>query len=223
MNGLVLSRFLGMALAIGGVGAASTGDCEEIAATAEVTSGALTPSGPGRFRTRSGNFRANFAGAKRRHVGLRFKYRGPSQGMIPLASGEERRQIGLKLRAADSCNLIYVMWHLAPSHEIEVSVKHNPGQSRHEECRDHGYRFIRPSWQWDQLRPIEPGEQRDLRASLRGRQLKVWTDGRLAWRGTLPEEIFQFDGPAGVRSDNGEFEIEPELDLPAEAIRGEAQ
>ncbi len=45
---------------------------------------------------------------------IRFRYVGPSKADKPLASGELRRQIGLKLRAADSCNVVYVMWHIAP-------------------------------------------------------------------------------------------------------------
>ena len=43
---------------------------------------------------------------------VHFKYLGPSQDSRPLASGDLRRQIGLKLRAQDSCNLIYAMWRI---------------------------------------------------------------------------------------------------------------
>src|SRR5262249_16626549 len=45
---------------------------------------------------------------------IRFRYRGPTQISKRLASGELRRQIGLKLRAEDTCNLIYAMWHIEP-------------------------------------------------------------------------------------------------------------
>jgi hypothetical protein len=40
---------------------------------------------------------------------IRFRYLGPSQSTKPLASGELRRQIGLKLRAQDTCNLVYAI------------------------------------------------------------------------------------------------------------------
>jgi hypothetical protein len=43
---------------------------------------------------------------------LRFQYLGPSADSKPLASGTLRRQIGLKLKAEDGCNLIYAMWHI---------------------------------------------------------------------------------------------------------------
>lgn len=57
---------------------------------------------------------------------LRFRYRGPSTIEKPLASGETRRQIGLKLRANNSCNVLYVMWRIEPEEELVVSIKSNP-------------------------------------------------------------------------------------------------
>jgi hypothetical protein len=53
---------------------------------------------------------------------IRFTYLGPSEQSKPLASGELRRQIGLKLRAQDTCNLVYAMWHIEP--DARVSVWH---------------------------------------------------------------------------------------------------
>src|SRR6202044_499948 len=43
---------------------------------------------------------------------IRFRYLGASQESKPLASGELRRQIGLKLQAEDACNVVYAMWHI---------------------------------------------------------------------------------------------------------------
>ena len=77
---------------------------------------------------------------------IRFRYLGPSKADKPLASGELRRQIGLKLRAADSCNVIYVMWHIAPDARIAVSVKRNAAH-RHAQCGVHGYVSIAPDKQ----------------------------------------------------------------------------
>src|SRR5262249_50917915 len=45
---------------------------------------------------------------------IRFQYLGPSRDTRRLASGEVRRQIGLKLRAESGCNLIYAMWRIEP-------------------------------------------------------------------------------------------------------------
>ncbi len=46
---------------------------------------------------------------------LAFRYLGPTAREIALGNGEKRRQIGLKLRAQDTCNLVYVMWRLEPA------------------------------------------------------------------------------------------------------------
>jgi hypothetical protein len=135
---------------------------------------------------------------------IRFRYLGPSQSDRPLASGELRRQIGLKLRAADSCNLIYVMWHIAPDTRIAVTVKRNAGH-RHAECGARGYAPIMPRTQTTP-RPIAPGEVRTLRAELRGRALTVTVDGDVVWQGTLAGEPPA--GPPGFRTDNGRFLLE---------------
>jgi hypothetical protein len=65
---------------------------------------------------------------------IHFRYLGPTQTSKPLASGELRRQIGLKLQAEDTCNLIYAMWHIEPDAMVAVSVKRNAGMHTHEQC-----------------------------------------------------------------------------------------
>ena len=64
---------------------------------------------------------------------IHFRYLGPTQTSKPLASGELRRQIGLKLQAEDTCNLIYAMWHIEPDAMVAVSVKRNAGMHTHEQ------------------------------------------------------------------------------------------
>src|ERR1700731_1340239 len=70
---------------------------------------------------------------------IHFRYLGPTQTSKPLASGELRRQIGLKLRAEDTCNLIYAMWDIEPDAAVAVSIKQNPGQHAHQQCGARGY------------------------------------------------------------------------------------
>ena len=41
--------------------------------------------------------------------------------------GELRRQFGLKLRAQDACNLVYVMWRIEPASKLVVSIKCRTG------------------------------------------------------------------------------------------------
>jgi hypothetical protein len=169
-----------------------------------VTSGAIESEGPGRFVNRSPTLRAWLGTAPRSAAQLEFVYRGPTGVVAPLASGELRRQIGLELRARDSCNVVYVMWHIEPSPGIVVSVKSNPGQRRHAECRDRGYSFLQPITS-DPAPLVRPGQVHVLGAEIRGRRLLVSTDGQESWVGELPLSAFDFDGPVGVRSDNAEF------------------
>ena len=138
---------------------------------------------------------------------IRFRYIGPSQASKPLASGELRRQIGLKLRAEDTCNLIYAMWHIEPDATIAVSIKRNPGMHTHEQCHAGGYVNLKAQRRID-LPPIRPGETHTLRAELRGSDLTVSADGKVAWQGSLGSELAALNGPMGFRTDNARFELE---------------
>lgn len=179
-----------------------------------VEAGAVVPGAGGEFTIRHPGLRAVLPGMRGSAARISFVYRGPTRDTARLASGELRRQIGLKLRARDTCNLLYVMWHIAPDAGIQVQAKSNPRQSTHAECRDHGYRTFRGTLQRP-LPPIQIGERHTLEARVEGDRLRVLADGRPAWEGKLPAEVFELDGPAGIRSDNGEFEVEiwaaPEL------------
>jgi hypothetical protein len=138
---------------------------------------------------------------------IHFQYLGPSQDSRPLASGELRRQIGLKLQAADGCNLIYAMWHIEPDTRVAVSIKQNPGQHTHEQCGARGYINFK-SQVAAVLPPIRPGEAHVLRAELRGKELTVTADGKVAWRGSLGSETALPVGPPGFRTDNARFTLE---------------
>jgi len=170
-----------------------------------VTAGKLEAGPDGTLLIREGSVRAEL----RRNADaatLEFAYVGPTTQPERFASGELRRQIGLKLRAQDTCNVVYVMWHIDPAPGIEVAVKHNPGLHVHPDCRDHGYTFVAPE-RSTPVASIQPDTWHSLSAQLRGRSLDVSADGILAWRGALPNTAFAFDGPIGLRSDNGRFRL----------------
>jgi hypothetical protein len=173
-----------------------------------VTSGEVRPGGPSALEIVGATTRAVIGSKPRPAIEASFVYEGPSAHDVPLASGELRRQVGLKLRARDTCNVVYVMWHIEPTSGLHVAVKTSPGQSRHEECGDRGYVTVKPSEWTRDLRPIRAGERRTLSASIEGTSLRVSVDGVLAWTGTLPAEAFAFDGPAGIRTDNGTFSMD---------------
>jgi hypothetical protein len=132
---------------------------------------------------------------------LTFTYGGATEEASALASGKVRRQLGLKLRAENGCNLVYVMWRLDPSPKLEVSVKLNPGAKDHEDCGADGYSKVKPT-RSSTVPHLSPRTQHTLRAELRGSELVAWIDGTLAWRGVLPAKAGALRGPAGVRSDN---------------------
>ena len=132
---------------------------------------------------------------------IKFTYGGPSEESELLASGQLRRQLGLKLRAEDGCNLIYVMWRIEPTPGLEVSVKRNPGKHTHAECGANGYTKVKAKR--NRKGPaLATGDTHTLQAELRGDELLAWVDKKLVWSGRLGDAAEGMSGPAGVRTDN---------------------
>ena len=177
----------------------------------QVTEGALAAYHDGQVRTRDAAMRAVVRdhGRHAARARLSFQLRGASTTTAPLGSGIVRQQIGLKLLAADPCNLVYVMWRSAPDRVIEIQVKSNPGQTTSAQCGNRGYNTIavvplatppasdaRPHALEARVRPTADGAD----------ALTVFADKTVVWQGTLPTALVAgLDGPAGVRSDNGDY------------------
>lgn len=168
-----------------------------------VTRGDLRPNGGVNVPT----FRAVLPGTSGEAMAFAFHFRGRSREARALASGAVRRQIGLKLRAANGCNLVYVMWRLDPSPQVEVSIKVNPGLRTHRECGAGGYTKIRPAFHGTVPMP-RVGERHQMQAEIVGDELLAWIDGQLVWRGALPPQVRSIQGPSGIRSDNVAYYIE---------------
>ncbi len=181
------------------------------------TAGEVTPVGLEALKVDTAGMRGVVAGDASRSIELAFVFRGKSKGAAPLANGEMRQQIGVKLRAKDTCNIVYVMWHVAPVPRVAVSVKSNPGLATHVQCGDRGYINLKSTVEVavPQIRLDEP---HSLRADLDGDTLRVHADGIDVWTGKLPAQAFAFDGPVGIRSDNGEFDFQ--LRVPGGGDRG---
>jgi len=177
------------------------------AARWRVTRGHVEALADGRARVREPKMRAVVDASDGDAAELRFTYLGASDGEARLASGELRRQVGLKLRAADGCNLVYVMWRIEPKAQLVVSLKRNPGQRTHAECGARGYRNL-VARAGTQPAPLAPNMEHRLHAKLDGRILRVWADRALAWEGDVGDEVLALRGPAGVRSDNAKLELE---------------
>ncbi|HEY6968937.1 MAG TPA: hypothetical protein VJA94_07025 [Candidatus Angelobacter sp.] len=152
-------------------------------------------------------------------VEAHFTYLGPAGDSVPLASGEMRRQFGLKLRAQDGCNLVYAMWRIEPTQELVVSVKSNPGMTKSSECDAHGYHTIKPTRDIN-LPQIVRGKKHTLRAIIEGTTMRVYADNKLVWEGIFGAEPLAFNGPVGVRTDNGQFHFELFAGIPAAGQKG---
>jgi hypothetical protein len=136
---------------------------------------------------------------------LTFTFKGHAAESRALANGQDRRQVGLKLRAQDGCNVVYVMWRLDPKPKLEVSIKINPGKRTHEECGAEGYTKVKPTRRAPSPPELISGAAHTLRAEIQGDDLFAWIDGTLAWHGRLPDEARTLSGPAGLRTDNVEL------------------
>jgi hypothetical protein len=135
-----------------------------------------------------------------------FTFRGDSDTVRELASGQARRQLGLKLRAMNGCNLVYVMWRLDPKPKLDVSIKLNPGMQTHKDCGADGYTKLKPT-KSTPVPDLTAGGTHTLRAEITGDELLAWIDDVLAWRGVLPDAARSISGPAGIRSDNLMFDL----------------
>jgi hypothetical protein len=137
----------------------------------------------------------------------RFTYLGATENEAPLASGEMRRQFGLKLRAQDACNLVYAMWRIEPESKLVVSVKSNPAEHTSAQCGNRGYQNIKPRRSVP-VPPLHSGETHSLRAAMNGAEMQVFADNALVWEGSVGPDALSFDGPVGMRSDNARLEID---------------
>jgi hypothetical protein len=172
-----------------------------------VTEGAIEELPGTRLSVDADKMRAYLNTPTRQSVDAHFTYMGPTATAARLGSGELRRQFGLKLRAQDACNLVYVMWRIQPASKLVVSVKSNPQQHQSSQCGNRGYRNIKPRRAAD-VGGLSPGESRTLRAEMNGAELRVFVDKSLVWEGSLGSEVLGLEGPVGIRSDNARLVIE---------------
>jgi len=149
---------------------------------------------------------------------VRFTYLGSTGNEAPLASGEMRRQFGLKLRAQDACNLVYAMWRIEPESKLVVSVKSNPGEHTSAQCGNRGYQNIKPRRSVP-VPTLSSGDTHVLRAEMSGAEMQVFADNSRVWEGSVGPDALAFDGPVGIRSDNARLQIDFRT---GKALKGQA-
>jgi hypothetical protein len=172
-----------------------------------ITEGRIVPSDGPWMRVESTKMRAVLGLPGKPEAELRFRYLGETEDHSKLLSGGERTQLGLKLKAQDDCNVLYVMWRISPVSSLVVSVKSNPGQHRHAECGNSGYTNIRGTFTGAVPKIVE-GSEHSLHAVQSGSSLTVDVDGAPTWQGNVGEDALHFDGPVGMRSDNARFDFQ---------------
>jgi hypothetical protein len=172
-----------------------------------VTEGTIDPLPGQRLAIDVAKMRAYVNAYTRPLAQARFTYLGATPNEAPLASGEMRRQFGLKLRAQDACNLVYAMWRIEPESKLVVSVKSNPGEHSSAQCGNRGYQNIKPRHS-SSVPTLEPGATHTLRAQMTGAEMQVFADNSLVWEGSVGPDALRFDGPVGIRSDNARLQIE---------------
>ena len=172
-----------------------------------VTEGELTRGKASRLAVASPKMRAYINEADAQDARLDFTYLGPTRTQAALGSGVTRVQFGLKLRAADPCNLIYVMWRVQPESKLVVSIKSNPGAHSSSQCGNRGYQNVTPAV-GSAVPQLASGQSHTLYAVLQGDELTAYVDERAVWKGTLGPLAGSMKGPAGVRSDNASLEFE---------------
>jgi hypothetical protein len=178
-----------------------------------VTEGEITSAPDAKLSVATTKMRAYVNRDTEQTVASHFTYLGPTQEVAKLGSGQVRQQFGLKLRAQDPCNLVYVMWRIAPESKLVVSLKLNAGQHTSAECGNRGYTNIKPA-RSSPVPLLQPGSTHSLSAQLRGDSLAVTVDGAGVWQGTLGPSALALNGPVGMRSDNVRLETQLRVAIP---------
>ena len=138
---------------------------------------------------------------------IRFTYLGGTKQQSALASGQMRRQFGLKLHAQDACNLVYAIWRVQPESKVVVSVKRNPEAHSSSECGNRGYVTVKPR-KASAVPSLQPGQSHVLRTEMNNSQLRIYVDDREVWEGDVGSYAAQLVGPVGIRSDNAQLEFD---------------
>jgi hypothetical protein len=104
--------------------------------------------------------------------------------------GDANAHLGVELRAASSCHLIYVMWRVMQRTRLTVQVK-APFAT---------YLRVKP----DRAELVDIpllGCEHKLSARIDGDRLTAWIAERIVWSGTLPPPARLLHGLVGVRAD----------------------
>lgn len=168
----------------------------------DVTGGKIQPAKGHRLLVSTKEMRATLKFTTEQTATVKFTYLGPTKEVSRPSSAKVLSQFGIKLRAQNGCNAVYVMWRFSPDPKIAVSIQRNPGKRAQAECLDRGYiNNLKPRLS-DAPPPVEPNEPHVLTATMSDSDLSVTADNKLVWWGDLGPTALNLKGPVGLRSDN---------------------
>lgn len=175
------------------------------------------------FALNGERLRVEETGGPHLKAGLLFRYFGISDETRPLASGTVISQITLRMFLDDPCNLVNINWRFLPEEELIVSLKTNQGMTTSPECGADGYTFFNETVLPVNFPPQGSTSTTDsmyhsLFATIEQfpdpsnssntlRELVVCADGNEVYRAIAPGMTLSFDHRAGLRMDNGKFEV----------------
>jgi len=176
--------------------------------TLYITNGSITPNEIiEKWTINSNTLRAHSTKVGSQFVKLEFSANSLNKEVVPLDSGEERRQIGIFMRAKNQCNLLYVMLRFEGEKiNTVVQKKTNENQSTHSECGSNGYETLKPKHQ-ELTNAITYGKPYILNAVIEKSQLSVYLDKTLVWFGGVDLSDLPLIGYAGIRADNIEMDF----------------
>lgn len=122
----------------------------------------------------------------------------------PVNNPNNHKQMALKLKAANSCNVLYVIWD-ADGGPIVVANKRNDGIV--DTCGPKGYSVIVPSAS-SPVPALVVGSSHTLQADYVDPVLNVYADGNLVWNGTIGKNLVPYSGPVGLRTDGMQFKFD---------------
>ncbi|HEY1897264.1 MAG TPA: hypothetical protein VGG62_13365 [Terracidiphilus sp.] len=217
MGALRITVFLGLVAAMPGSAHAQVAGSRIVIPRSSlcVTEGAVATAPDHRLSVETTKMRAYVNTQTAPAILAHFTYVGPTAQESRLGSGEVRRQFGLKLRAQNACNLVYVMWRFEPESRIVVSVKRNAQQTTSSECGNRGYQNIN-AVRSHPAPALRRGDSHSLAANMRGTGMAVSIDGKEVWAGDVGPQAADLNGPVGIRSDN----VRLALDLEAGQLKG---
>ena len=168
----------------------------------DVTDGKIQPARGRRLSVSTKEMRATLKFTTEQTATVKFTYLGPTKDATRPASAKVLSQFGIKLRAQNDCNAIYIMWRFAPDQKIAVSIQRNPGKRTHSEYLDRGYiNNLKPRLS-DTPPPVAPNQPHVLTVTMSDSDLSVTADNKLVWWGDLGPVALTLRGPVGLRSDN---------------------